>query len=141
MSWKYNIAFLYPSFVAVILSGVIGSTYKNFDLVRPDYYEAEVRYTERMHAIQNTTDLNEKPKIVQEQDRVRIAFPSGAQIQEGTILLYRPSDANQDQRFPLVLTDAVQVIPTQTLSAGNWRIQLNYRAGGKTYYQEKNLEL
>ncbi|MEL7341600.1 MAG: FixH family protein [Bacteroidota bacterium] len=141
MSWKYKIAALYIGFVAVILTGVIGSTQHRFQLVRTDYYEAEVVYQGRIDAMKNTKSLTEKPIIRQEQSEIVLLFPQALREAQGEVRLYRPSNQALDQTYSLALTEGQQLIPTQDLASGHYILQLEFEQGGKHFYQEQSLVL
>ncbi len=141
MSWSYKIAFLYIGFVVVILTGVIGSTFQDFDLVKEDYYEAEIAYQDRIDEIQHFIALEAKPVIALQEGLIEIRFPDALQAASGTVHLYRPSDAELDKIIPLELKDGIQQIPTALLKKGRWRVQMEFEALGTGYYQEQSVEL
>jgi hypothetical protein len=108
MSWGYKIAILYISFVAIILTGVIASTFQDYHLVRQDYYEAEIAYEDRIQEIENFKALSQKPEMVLQGTQLALAFPEGMQQAMGTVHLYRPSDSDLDKKYPLALVDGGQ---------------------------------
>lgn len=139
MSWKYKIAALYIGFVAVILTGVIASTVNRFQLVRTDYYEAEVDYQNRIDDLQNVAFLAEKPTISQSKTAILLHFPTALQNASGEVNLYRPSDNALDQNIPLNLENGQQLLNKASVRQGHWIIQLSYEQEGKSYYQEQSL--
>ncbi|MEM6344009.1 MAG: FixH family protein [Bacteroidota bacterium] len=139
MSWKYKIAALYIGFVAVILSGVIASTGHKYQLVRTDYYEAEVNYQSRIDEMHNQALLEEKPLITQSDHAIVFTFPTALQNASGEINLYRPSDHNLDQKLALQLADGQQVLDKASVRQGHWIVQLSYQQDGTKYYQEQSI--
>jgi len=139
MNWKYKIAALYIGFVAVILTGVIASTGHKFQLVRSDYYEAEIAYQDRIDAIQNQAFLEEKPTVSQVEKSIVLSFPAALQYASGEINLYRPSDHNLDQQIALDLKSGQQNIDKASVRQGHWIIQLSYEHDRKSYYQEQSI--
>ncbi|MEL7534671.1 MAG: FixH family protein [Bacteroidota bacterium] len=139
MSWKYKIAALYIGFVAVILTGVIASTGHKYQLVRTDYYEAEVNYQSRIDEIQNQALLEEKPLISQNDEHIVLSFPTALKNAKGEIKLYRPSDHELDQKLPLQLASGQQLLDKRSVRQGHWILQLSYQQNGTNYYQEQSI--
>ena len=69
-----------------------------------------------------------------------ITFPRDHEDLEGTLLLYRPSNSEQDLSYEL-RANATQAlaISTADLAAGLWKAQVSWTSGGKAFYQEKVL--
>ncbi len=139
MSWKYKIAALYIGFVAVILTGVIASTGHKYQLVRTDYYEAEVNYQSRIDEIENQASLVEKPLISQNDEAIVFSFPTALHNASGEINLYRPSDHELDQKLPLQLAEGQQLLDKTSVRQGHWIVQLSYQQDGTKYYQEQSI--
>ncbi len=142
MNWGYKILVVYLVFVAGILFLVFKASRESFDLVEKDYYEAELKYQDRIDENQRTGSLSEPVKVTVQGDQLQITFPKdfAGQTVEGEVYLYYPADAKKDlkQRFSAQQSTAV------TLPAGNkgmHRLKLNWKVKDQTYYHEETVFL
>ena len=61
---------------------------------------------------------------------------------QGTVTLYRASDARADRVMPLQLAaDGTQRVPTVGLPSGHWLLKLAWTVGDEPYYVERHLRL
>lgn len=60
---------------------------------------------------------------------------------EGTVFLYRPSNAKLDKQFDLNLLNNTHVIDKKLLAKGNYTLKVIYKAKNKSYYFEKQLNI
>jgi len=140
MNWGWKITLLYTGFVVMILTFVIASTMQDFSLVRTDYYEEEVRYQAQIDRIQRTRALKSPLEIVHQMDdgTVLIQYPTEHTTPAGTITLYRPSSASQDQLIPISPNaDHRQSIETEKLLPGLWKVQVSWQSEGLEYFKEQ----
>lgn len=142
--WGTGIALFYTVFVGSLVFQVIKSTQYDHSLVAKNYYEYDLKYQEHYDKLQNSIDLSEEVMVSynMEQQYVRLQFPTEAQLVEGTATFFRPSDAKKDVQFDLALdAQQEQMIETHQLSTGLWTVQIDWSAGGKTYYKESTIVL
>lgn len=137
ISWGTKIAIFYSSFVLFIIGMVIMAFNQNYDLVTEDYYAQEIKYQERIDHQINTMDMKEKVKISLDKQELLIELPGAEDYTyQGNINCFRPSDQTKD--FDVVLTDeSIQRIPLSNFIKGKYLIKLNWKAHGKSYYDEQ----
>jgi nitrogen fixation protein FixH len=137
IGWGYKIAILYGSFVVMMLCLVIRSSMEDFNMVSKDYYQQEVSYQQRIDQIHNSKALAQGLKIQANNEAVRISYPVMKSI-SGEVKLYRPADETRD-KVVKVTPDAAneQVISTEGIPRGNWKVQVSWSAEGKSYFDEK----
>jgi len=133
------------SLLLAALAGVLWVAFRQTDqLVSSNYYDQEMRYQGRMEALQRTRALGAALALRQEPGQVILQIPDtqAGRRPAGTIRLFRPSDARQD-RDMLLATDAAgrQVIDVRGLTAGLWRISVEWTVDGLTYYVEDPMVL
>lgn len=136
MNWGKSIALFYGLFVVALLIVVAFSFTQDVNLVTEDYYQQELVYEDQINRIKNTEALVEKPEIVLKGSYVELSFPAELSP-KGTILFFRPSDANKDRRIAISLgADKKQQIDFSSEQKGLWKAKLNWTQEGKEYYQE-----
>ena len=142
ISWGYKIAILYCSFAAFIAVMVVKASTLNDDLVTKDYYEAEMKYQQRIDQIKKSKALSEPVVIKYEASTslISVDFPEMNTPIEGSALLFRPSDAKQDKLLKLnIEANSDYSIPAKGLEKGLWRLEVEWNANGTTYYDEEVL--
>jgi hypothetical protein len=134
--WPYSII----GFFAIAITGVAAfisfAMRQNVDLVRPDYYDHEMRFQEHIERLartralgsQVTVDYNAKTEALQ------LRVPHAA---TGRLKLYRPSNAALDREYEVRLEGvASHNIEAKDLQPGVWRAQLSWTANALEYYLE-----
>lgn len=137
--WPYAIIGYFVVFIAAMASWIVFAVRNDMELVRPDYYEQEIKYQaqidrlERTSAVRGQLSLDYSPAA----QSVALTLPTGA---VGEVHLYRPSDAALDRRVKLELDQAGrQVLNVAELRGGLWRMRVSWTAGGSEYYFEEPL--
>ncbi len=141
MSWGYKILIVYTVFVFGILVMVFKSSNQKTDLVTTDYYEKELKYQDKIDAMNSVSQLSDTVKYEVADGKLRIIFPkdfSGKRI-TGNAILYCPSDENKDitQKFSIEDTPVFMTVPRG--NASEYNLQLSWEADGTSYYFEKKL--
>lgn len=135
MNWGKSIVLVFILFAGFIGTMVFLMTRQHVDLVRDDYYQDEITYQQHIDRLARTARLLQAPTL--QIDPVRqeldLRMPDG--WQQGTLVFYRPSNRQQDQR--ITLKPCQHSVSTAMLAKGLWRAQLNWSAGGQTYFQEQ----
>lgn len=137
-NWGTGIAVLYLGFVAMILVLVSMSTNQKIDLVTSQYYEEETKFQEKINKT-NRANALEKPLTWQLKDEgLSIHYPEDATDQQlsGTIKLYCPANEKNDRSFDILATDHQQLIPASKIPAGRYRLQIDWKNGQETYWNE-----
>lgn len=141
ISWGHKILIVYLGFVAGILVLVFLANQQKFDLVTPNYYDAELKFQNVIDEKQRVAELSTPPKISHSVNSVSIQLPgefAGKNV-KGQLYLYRPSDATKDLKTNFA-TDKnfVEVALNKNLS-GAYELKLSWQADGKTYYNEQRI--
>jgi len=133
--------FIIGAFVSATMVAVIMIRQK-VDLVVPDYYEQDLRHSERMSQERRARGL-ERPLNIQFDTGTKIlalTFPDPSVT--GTIQLYRPSDSALDQTINVQPgDDGRQTISIAGLASGFWRVNIAWQFGNEVYYSSEALVL
>lgn len=142
INWGYRVAILYIGFAGFIIYFVTRSMNEKIDLVTTDYYAQELKYQDKIEST-NRNNSFEQPLTINFNDAgIAVKFPielKGKSI-TGSILLFRPSDNNQDKTI-VINPDAAfeQLIPASDLAKGMYRVKVEYQSDGINYYTEKQI--
>ena len=138
LSWSYRITFLYLGFVGIIVTLVTISSRNKEELVAKDYYAQELRYQDKINAINNEKSL---PKSIEHEvdgSGVTLLFPAetGKEL-VGEINFYCPSDSKKDALFKMIVdAEGNQVISKDKLQRGVYKLRLTWSLSGKNYFRE-----
>jgi nitrogen fixation protein FixH len=138
MNWGVRIALLYGGFVAGVVGMVVFSSQQQIDLVRKDYYSAELKHQDRIDETDNAAALSEQVKLSRNASGVTIQFPAEMQDKTvtGTAYFYRPSDAKLDRTFTLKPDISGLQLISGELMPGMYNVQVQWNAEGKNYFSE-----
>ncbi|WP_162052535.1 FixH family protein [Pontibacter pamirensis] len=143
--WPYAIIAAIVLFMGYIIFFVVQAMNQDVDLVSKDYYEQEIAFQDHIEMVGRTKAvgdvvINYKP----ESQAILLQLPksfAGQQI-TGRVNLFRPSDDKLDQEVPLQLgRDLSQLVETDNLEKGLWKVRVNFSAGEETYYTEETIQL
>jgi len=143
-NWGWGIAIFYTSFVVIMIGMVVYSTQNKVQLVQEEYYNKDLNYEAFRQKRQNADQLNKELQInyIASLEQLELIFPEKMKINEGTLTLFRPSNLYQDQKIRIQTDENNQMtLPTNKLSKGKWKIQLNFESEGKAYYKEEVIAL
>ncbi len=145
LNWGTGIAIFYSAFVLVMIFMVVKSAQNQSHLVQEHYYDKDLNYEEFRQKRENARDVKRQVSIRYEKTERRIYFdfPKDIDAATGDIALYRPSNKFLDKKFKITLDEEKRMyIPvTREIPAGLWRIQVDWEAGGRKYFQEKTMVL
>ncbi len=139
MSWGIKITTLYIGFVVLIVTMVVMTMRQKVDLVSKDYYAQELKFQDKIDKSNRANALIEPLNWMVSTGKIEINFPQEFKNQKinATINLFRPSDASLDKKIEVSsLLNGKQIISTSTLKAGVYKIQIEWNAGDKTFYNE-----
>lgn len=139
-SWGYKITLLYSTFAAFIFVMVYKSSTLSTELVREDYYQAEITYQDRIQQMQNSRDLAEPVKIKYRaaDDQLSADMPDLGSAITGKVLVYRPSDSKLDKTIALDLASGDDwQMSTAGMASGLWRVEMEWSANGKDYFNDE----
>lgn len=142
ISWGVGISITIIVFMLISIGFIYFAFNQEVNLVRDNYYEAEVQFDGKMESIKRTESLSEKLKINLLPENIEIKFPiifSHDKI-TGNISLYRPSNRDMDIAID-IQPDSLnnQIINTSNMIRGMWKIQVEWNVDTISYYNEKIL--
>lgn len=137
MGWGTRIALFYGSFVALMLFMVYMAFQEDFDLVADDYYEQEIAYQDRIDQMENANSDCQKVSITKGETGYDLTFSEKAESVK--VHFFRPSDDTKDVLLEEEAVESVLAIPSSQLIAGKYLVKVEWKANGKTYFQEDDL--
>ncbi len=140
ISWGVGITITIVVFTVISLSFVYFAIGQDINLVREDYYEAEVQFNELTKTIERTKNLDEKLNVLFSEKKIKLLFPKQFAFNNisGTILLYRPSNRALDLSKNILLdSNNTQYIDSDNLKTGMWKVQVNWMADSLSYFNEE----
>ncbi len=142
MNWGVKIVIAFAIFCLSTIGMVIFFMNQKVDIVTDNYYEKELKYQEQIDRIARTKALKDTLKVENTGKELIIKFPNIPDKIKGKdfIHMYRPSDQSMDVKIPIT-TDSSnsQIVSTERLQKGYWKIQINWTSGGKEYFHESIL--
>jgi hypothetical protein len=140
VNWGTGILIGIIIFIVITVTMTVIFMNQDVNLVTDKYYDKSLKYQDEIDKQSRTNSLNEEVKINFNGQELSILFPEDYKNKNigGEIYFYRPSNPKLDFKIPLLLNKASsQVIPTQRLEKGFWRLKLNWTMDGNGYYNEK----
>jgi hypothetical protein len=143
VNWGYKILLVYAVFVSGIMFLVFKSSSQKVDLVTTDYYAKELKYQQKINAMNRVQGLSDTVKYEMNEDKLLIEFPKdfSGTIITGNAKLYCPSDENKDVSQDFSVQDLRVVVPVKEVNKGLYELQLSWQANDVSYYFEKKLML
>jgi len=140
INWGTGITITIVVFMLISFWLIYFSFNQEVNLVRDDYYEAEVKHDEQTETINRTNNLTNPLKISVDASSVLIKFPVDAENTKisGEIMFYRPSDRNLD--FTVNIdpdTSNQQIVNTEKLLKGMWKVNVYWNIDSVKYYNEQ----
>lgn len=139
--WPYGLIAFFAVFISCVVGFGIFAVRQNPDLVRPDYYEAELRHQQQMDRVQRTAAVRSQVVLGYDPGKNVIALTLPAEHADrqpaGTIHLYRPSDAALDRQIVLqVDADGRQEMDAGALRPGLWKARVTWRIGAEEFFHD-----
>lgn len=140
--WPHAIIAWFVIFASALAAWIAFAVRQNLDLVRPDYYEEEIRYQGQLDRLNRTAVIRNEVGIFHDTLRreVTLRLPAAhlAPSLAGHIRFYRPSDAALDFQVPLAVDAAgLQRIGTGALRGGLWKVRALWNSAGQEYFFEQ----
>ena len=138
MNFGVKITILYLSFVALILTLVILSYGQKVELVSKDYYAQELKYQDKLDAINNANALTSSMDHRVEGSSILLSINPELMSADfsGTINFFRPSDSSKDVQLKMNFLNDQQIINTSKLQHGTYKMQLTWKSNGKNFFKE-----
>ncbi len=140
--WPYGIIATLVVFACGLAVIAVTAVRQNMDLVRNDYYEADLRYQTQIDRLNRTAGLADETAIefraAERTIELRLPAGHGARHPSGSIQIYRPSDAALDRQLELA-TDAtgLQRIDAREMVSGLWKLKVTWQVGGEEYFVDR----
>lgn len=137
--WAIGIPVFLALFALALVVFAVWSTGHDDALVADDYYAQSERYQERIDERRRAQAFDAFGLHVDRAaQRIELAFGDAAAA--GTVIFYRPSDAELD-RTVVIAPDAEgrQTIEMDTLAPGLWTVRIAWSAGGEALYHEEQI--
>jgi hypothetical protein len=144
MSWGLRITILYLGFVAMIVTLVVVSANQSIELESKDYYAQELKYQQKIDALNNTNNLTSSVSHVVNANDVLISFPKEqvANGIKGDILFFCQYDSKKDKRIEIAVNaNGEQLIPFSLLSSGKYTMKISWNVLGKDFYKESPITI
>ena len=144
--WPVGLIAFFAVFIAGVATFIAFAVSQRMDLVRPDYYEEEIRYQVQLGRLQRTRELGASAELACDAAgrRVRVRVPAShvAAGLKGVVTLYRPSDARSDRSLPMAPSaTGEQAVSLAGLGRGLWRVRVRWESRGLEYHMEEALTL
>jgi hypothetical protein len=139
--WPMGIAIIYVIFVLLLVAFAVFSRFQSVDLVTEDYYNQEIKYQQQINRIERARSLPEPVNWIYDKQKGALTVQFPPQFDplkvKGNVLFFRPSDAKQDKLVALNLsTNGTQLISTENLIPGFWKIKIFWKVENNEYYNE-----
>jgi len=143
--WPFAIIAYFVIFITGVVTWVTFAVRHDQQLVSPDYYEHEIKFQQQIDRATRTASFKSDVHVVyhSENRNVTIALPGPKSgNSQGTVQLYRPSDAKLDQEIVLALDEHnSQTINVAALQSGFWKVRLIWSSDGNDYYFDQPVML
>lgn len=145
MNWGKAIPLVFILFAGFIGTMVFRMSSQRVDLVRDDYYQDELAYQQHIDRVSNAHNTrpdqsNSAITMTYQSHQQQVVFALPDSLRKGQITFYRPADRRQDFQVPMLGGHATrQVVSTEKLSKGHWRVQFSWSDGRRDYYKEEQL--
>jgi nitrogen fixation protein FixH len=139
MNFGGRIVVLYLSFVALIVTLVVMSYGQKVELVSDDYYAQEIKFQDKIDAINNEKALGGSINHTINENEVILNVDSSLLSNdfEGTIHFFRPSDSSKDIQLKMNFINNTQSIDSKQLIHGAYKLQLSWTSNQKKYFKEE----
>ena len=143
LNWGTSIVIAMCCFIGFIMFFVVQmlSSANDQDLVTDNYYHKELTIQDEIDKVNNSADLVGDFRLEKIKDGLLIHFPTSIDFNkvEGEVLMYRPSDKQEDFSFPIQLKKHDLLIPVQFLEKGRWNVLVDFKVGDKAYAYKKEM--
>lgn len=142
LNWGSGIAAVYILFMVGVLIMVFIFMNQDVLLETDNYYSKGIKYQEQIDKAARTNELPEQLVIKLSNNNIIFSFPKIFKQTKigGSIYFYRPSNNQKDFAIKIQTdTSAVQMISSDKLEKGLWKVKANWFANNQSYYNEKLL--
>ena len=144
ISWGYKITILYLGFVGIILTLVIISANNKEELVSKDYYDQEIKYQNKIDAINNEKALAETILMNVDEENITLTAPQkwlGNNL-SGELFLFCPSDSKKDTHLKFNFTqNGVMNISKKQFAPAAYKVNISWSKDGTNYFKESVISI
>lgn len=142
--WPLGITLAFVLFALGIATMVVIACSLKVDLVRPDYYDEEIKYQAQLDRLNRTARLSDAVKINYDGSsrRLTISLPliHAGPDTVGRIEFYRPSATNLDRQLKLALdANGRQTVDAAALIPGLWRVRVHWTVGNEEFFADQKI--
>ncbi len=140
MNWGIKITILYIGFVILISSLVFISATNKSELVAKDYYAQELKYQDRIDALNNEKHLQISIEHEIRPNAIILTYSQSETNKtfSGEILFFRPADASKDLKLKLKFDkNGKQSIDKSKFIKGIYKMCVTWKNNGTTFYKEE----
>jgi hypothetical protein len=142
MSWGKGIVIAFIAFGLFIGALVTVCVRQDISLVSKNYYAEELMYQEQIDRLNNAAALTERPSMVIRAGKLEVWFEGFERLEEGELVLTRPSDPRYDAKFTVNAgSDAVRVFDLSTYPNGLYNTALRWKMDGKEFLFQESISL
>ena len=143
-NWGTGIFLFYTLFAFSLFYQVYKSTQYDHSLVIDNYYEKDLAYQSQFEKMENSLHLEQGLQInhFPKAKLITLEFPKTINAITGTVHFYRANDKSKDLTIP-IQTDPnnTMEIPAEPFVAGQWKIEIDWQANKKGYFDQKILKI
>lgn len=142
MSWGKGVTISFIAFAVFIGALVTVCVREDISLVSKNYYDEELRYQEQIDRLNNAAALIKRPLILIRDGHLEVQYGAFAALEEGELILTRPSDARYDAKFAVRTgSDSVRVFNLSMYPAGRYNTSLRWKMKGKEFLVQESINL
>ncbi|WP_299823144.1 FixH family protein [uncultured Pontibacter sp.] len=143
--WPYAIVVCMVLFMGYIAQFVYKAMNKDVGLVSKDYYQQEINYQDQIEKVKRTQALGDVMLDYKaDANSILLQMPATYQGKSltGNVVFFRPSDDKMDKQVLLQLgRDQSQLLETDDLETGVWKVRVSFSDGEAAYYTEKTIQI
>ena len=138
MSWSYRITALYLGFVGLIVTLVTIASRQKIELESKDYYQQELRYQDKLQAIENANLLGWDIGHSIEGQEINLTLPAEQVAKvSGEIYFFCPANSDNDLKVKMNFdSSGKQSIAKSKLKPGAYKLRLSWDHFEKSYFKE-----
>ena len=109
------------------------------ELVSSDYYAQELKFQYKINAVNNEKRLAESINHTVSGKTIKLTIDSVLLSKDfdGTVTFFRPSDSTKDVKIKMNFVNHEQVINSNKLIHGSYKLQLAWVSNHTNYYKEE----
>ncbi|NNF33068.1 MAG: hypothetical protein HKN68_03120 [Saprospiraceae bacterium] len=139
--WGHGILVFFIIYVLTLMFVLYKSTTVDHSLVVEDYYNQDLNYQKKYDKVENV-NIHQKTVAVEwseNEKSLSLTFEEG-KSRNGKVKLYNPADTKKDLSLLLEESSTMKYdFPDLKLSAGRWKVQIDWVEEGIPFYIEKEI--